>query len=99
MFRRRKQSVPTAAVVPYAFYHMQETRQATAGAMSYAFTPQRLLPPQPLVAGVPVRSRAVLPPPPVVAIRAGTQQGLGGIVAGQLVLQPLLVPPGSGGSL
>ncbi len=99
MFWQRPAKVPTAAVVPYLYYHMQETRQPTAGAMAYAFLPQRLLPPQPLIAGNPFQNRAVLPPSPVVALRAGTTQGIGGTVAGQLVLQPLIVPPRSGGSL
>jgi hypothetical protein len=97
LFRRNKQ--PTAAVVGHPFYHMQQTVQPHAGALSYAFTPLRLLPPQDIIGGMLYRPQRVLPEAPVIAQRAGTQNGLGGIVAGQLVLQPLMVPEGSGGNL
>ena len=79
---------------------MQQTQQPHAGALSYAFTPQRLLPPQNIFGhGIVFPSSRILPLPPLIVSNAGVQSGLGGIVAGQLVLQPLLVPVGSGGTL
>lgn len=96
---QRKSKMPTTAVAEQYFYHFQQTRQLTAGAMAYAFVPTRLLPPVPMVAGNLFRGLAPLPPAPYVVQRAGVTNGLGGIVAGQMVLQPLSVPPNSGGNL
>jgi hypothetical protein len=96
---QRKAKMPTTAVAEQYFYHFQQTRQLTAGAMAYAFVPTRLLPPVDMVGGTPFRGLRPLPPAPYVVQRAGVMNGLGGTIAGQMVLQPLSVPANAGGNL
>lgn len=97
---KRSEKVPRIPVAEYWFYHMQQTQQPTsAGAMSYAFMPTRLLPVQNLVTGTAYRPANPLPGMPLVAQQAGLQYGLGGTIAGQFVLQPLQVRSNSQGVL
>lgn len=75
------------SLLPWSF---RNTAQPTPGAMSYALTTE-MLPAFPVL-GTGIAAGALLVVPPydqIPYVHAVTPAGLGGIVAGQIVLQPL----------
>jgi hypothetical protein len=79
-----------------ALYHHFRAREFHSGAMAYSFVPRFTLPVHSLIGGFPV-AELQLPGAPSIISAASVQNGLGGIVAGQMMLQPLLVPGNGGG--
>jgi hypothetical protein len=84
-------------IVHPGFYHLRQTRPFSRGAMSYAWQRAYTDPYFTIYATQNLAGsfNAFPQNAPIPVPQAVTAAGLGGLVAGQWMLQPLLVPPGT----
>lgn len=98
MFNRHPAGRPRAAAVP-GLYHVHHGDVFLPGAGNVVFEPKFALPPIQLIgAGIYAGALRVTQGPQIRTTYATTTAGLGGLVAGQIITQPLNTPEVGNGS-